>query len=151
MKARLIIISIIVAVMAACDGNSAQKQAEEMLKQANFDYEHGRYDMAIQAIDSLRKIYPNAVDVRRKALTLYQNISLRQAQEDLEQTDQLLQEAKRDYEFVKTEVEKRRAELTATAEELQTVTLMKMKVDSLQVRFDVQCAKIKYIHKRQKE
>lgn len=150
MRPKLLIIPLVAAIMAACGGNSAQKHAEEMLRQACFDYEHGRYDMALEAIDSLRKIYPNAVEVRRKALTLYQNISLKQAQEDLEQTDKLLQEAKSDYEFVKKEVEKRRAELRAKPEELETVTLMKMKVDSLQVRFDVQCAKIKYIHKRQK-
>lgn len=150
MKLRLLVISLATALMAACGGNSAQQDAEEMLKQANFDYEHGHYDMALAAIDSLRKIYPNAIEVRRKALALYQNISLRQAQEDLELTDSLLKEAKSDYEFVKNEVGKRRDELRATAEELETVTLMKIKVDSLQTRYDVQCAKIRYIHKRQK-
>lgn len=51
---------------------------------------------------------------------------------------------------MKEEVAKRHNELRATAEELETVTLMRIKVDSLQTQFDVQCAKIKYIHKRQK-
>lgn len=150
MRFRLLIISLTAALMAACSGNDAQRNAEEMLKQAKFDFEHGRYEMALEAIDSLRKIYPNAVEARRKALALYQNISLKQAQEDLEQTDKLLQEAKREYDIMKREVDKRRAELRATPEELQAVTLMKMEMDSLQVRFDVQCAKIRYIHKQQK-
>lgn len=150
MKPKLLFLTLAALLMAACGGNSAQRNAEELLKQATFDYEHGRYEMAFAAIDSLRKIYPNAIEVRRKALALYQNISLKQAQEELEHTDHLLQEARADYEFVKEEVAKRHNELRATAEELETVTLMRIKVDSLQTQFDVQCAKIKYIHKRQK-
>lgn len=150
-KLRLFVILFIAATLMASCGGSAQQKAEELLRQADFDFEHGHYDMALASIDSLRKIYPNAVDVRRRALVLYQNISLKQAQEDLERTDRLLQVARRDYEYIKREVEKRRSDLNATAEQLQTLTLTKMKLDSLQVRFDMQCAKIKYIHKRQKE
>lgn len=149
-KLRLSIILFAAAVLASC-GGSAQQKAEELLRQADFDFEHGHYDMALASIDSLRKIYPNAVDVRRRALVLYQNIALKQAQEDLEQTDRLLQVARRDYDYIKREVEKRRSDLNATAEQLRTMTLTKIKLDSLQVRFDMQCAKIKYIHKRQKE
>lgn len=149
-KLRLSIILFAAAVLASC-GGSAQQKAEELLRQADFDFEHGHYDMALASIDSLRKIYPNAVDVRRRALVLYQNIALKQAQEDLEQTDRLLQVARHDYDYIKREVEKRRSDLNATAEQLRTMTLTKMKLDSLQVRFDMQCAKIKYIHKRQKE
>lgn len=65
-----------VAALASC-GDSDRQNAEEMLKQAGYDYEHGRYDMALATIDSLRKTYPDIVDVRRKALALYQNISLK--------------------------------------------------------------------------
>lgn len=147
---RLLTISIAAAMMAACV-NETQRKAEELLKQARFDYEHGRYEMALASIDSLRKIYPNAVEVRRKALELYQNVALKQAQEILEETDKELQEALREYDFVKREVDKRKAELRVTEGELQTVAIVKKKVDSLQVVFDTQCAKIKYIHKRQKQ
>ena len=150
-KLKLLVLALAAVLMAACGGSSAQEKAEELLRQADFDFEHGRYDMALASIDSLRKIYPNAVEVRRRALTLYQNISLKQAQEDLEQTDRLLQVARRDYDYIRQEVEKRRSDLKATPEQLRTMTLTKMKLDSLQVRFDMQCAKIKYIHKRQKE
>ena len=41
--------------------------------------------------------------------------------------------------------------LRATAEELQMLNETKVRLDSLKVRFDMQCAKIKYIHKKQKE
>ena len=139
-----------VAALASC-GDSDRQNAEEMLKQAGYDYEHGRYDMALATIDSLRKTYPDIVDVRRKALALYQNISLKKAQEELEETDRQLQEVNATYEMIRDIVERRKAALQATADDLQTLTLMRIKRDSLQTRFDVQCAKIKYIHKRQKE
>lgn len=139
-----------VAALASCD-DSDRQNAEEMLKQAGYDYEHGRYDMALATIDSLRKTYPDIVDVRRKALALYQNISLKKAQEELEETDRQLQEVNATYEMIRETVERRKAALQATADDLQTLTLMRIKRDSLQTRFDVQCAKIKYIHKRQKE
>lgn len=143
-------ISAAVAALASC-GDSDRQNAEEMLKQAGYDYEHGRYDMALATIDSLRKTYPDIVDVRRKALALYQNISLKKAQEELEETDRQLQEVNATYEMIRETVERRKAALQATADDLQTLTLMRIKRDSLQTRFDVQCAKIKYIHKRQKE
>ena len=41
--------------------------------------------------------------------------------------------------------------LRATKEELSMLNKTKVKLDSLRVRFDMQCAKIKYIHKKQKE
>lgn len=107
--------------------------------------------MALATIDSLRKTYPDIVDVRRKALALYQNISLKKAQEELEETDRQLQEVNATYEMIRETVERRKAALQATADDLQTLTLMRIKRDSLQTRFDVQCAKIKYIHTRQKE
>ena len=147
---KIVMICTAMAALASC-GDSDRNKAEEMLKQAGYDYEHGRYDMALATIDSLRKTYPDIVDVRREALVLYQNISLKKAQEDLEETDRQLQEFNATYEMVRETVEKKKAALQATAEELQTLTLMRIKRDSLQARFDMQCAKIKYIHKRQKE
>lgn len=147
---KIVMICAAMAALASC-GDSDRNKAEEMLKQAGYDYEHGRYDMALATIDSLRKTYHDIVDVRREALVLYQNISLKKAQEDLEETDRQLQEFNATYEMVRETVEKKKAALQATAEELQTLTLMRIKRDSLQARFDMQCAKIKYIHKRQKE
>ena len=53
--------------------------------------------------------------------------------------------------MMKETVARKKAELKVTAEELNTLTLMRMKRDSLQTAFDTQCAKIKYIHRKQKE
>lgn len=152
MKRHLVFIYIAAALLAvSCSGNSSQKAAEDMFVKAEKYFSEGKYDKARTAVDSLRKIFPNAVETRRKALALYQNISLKEAQEDLAQTDSILQSVTHDYNYQKTKVDKDKANLCATAEELDMLTRTKMKLDSLKVRFDMQCAKIKYIHKKQKE
>ena len=135
----------------SCGGSDAQQAAENMLEQAEKYFSEGSYDRAKIAIDSLRKVYPGAVETRKKALKLFQNISLKEAQEDLAVTDSALQAVTLDYKYIKDKLNRDKAELRATAEELETLTRTKMKLDSLKVRFDMQCAKIKYIHKKQKE
>ena len=153
MKNRLIITICVAAavVMTACSSNDAQKSAEGMLEKAEKYFSEGSYDRAKIAIDSLRKVYPGAVETRKKALKLFQDISLKEAQEDLALTDSIMQKVGLDYKYIKEKVEKDKAELRATAEELELLTRTKMKYDSLKVRFDMQCAKIKYIQKKQKE
>ena len=135
----------------SCGGSDAQQAAENMLEQAEKYFSEGSYDRAKIAIDSLRKVYPGAVETRKKALKLFQNISLKEAQEDLAVTDSALQAVTLDYKYIKDKVNRDKAELRATAEELETLTRTKMKLDSLKVRFDMQCAKIKYIHKKHKK
>ena len=150
---KCLILQIMVGTMltVSCGGSDAQQAAENMLEQAEKYFSEGSYDRAKIAIDSLRKVYPGAVETRKKALKLFQNISLKEAQEDLAVTDSALQAVTLDYKYIKDKVEKDKAELRATAEELEMLTKTKMKLDSLKVRFDMQCAKIKYIHKKQKE
>ena len=153
MKNHLILPICIAAAltMTSCSGNDAQKAAEDMLVEAEKSFSEGSYDRAKIAIDSLRKVYPGAVETRKKALKLFQDISLKEAQEDLALTDSIMQKVGLDYKYIKDKVEKDKAELRATPDELELLTRTKMKLDSLKVRFDMQCAKIKYIHKKQKE
>ena len=150
---KCLILQIMVGAMltVSCGGSDAQQAAENMLEQAEKYFSEGSYDRAKIAIDSLRKVYPGAVETRKKALKLFQNISLKEAQEDLAVTDSALQAVTLDYKYIKDKGDRDKAELRATAEELETLTRTKMKLDSLKVRFDMQCAKIKYIHKKQKE
>ena len=137
--------------LTSCDGNGSRQTAETLLEEAGQLFNDGDYDRALAKIDSLRKVFPNAIETRKKALTLYQSISLKQAQEDLAHTDSILQELTHDYNYQKAKVDKDREMLRATAEELQMLNETKVRLDSLKVRFDMQCAKIKYIHKKQKE
>ena len=153
MKNELILPSCIAAGLAMTAGrrNDPPRAAEDMLVKAEKYFSEGSYDRAKIAIDSLRKVYPGAVETRKKALKLFQDISLKEAQEDLALTDSIMQKVGLDYKYIKEKVEKDKAELRATAEELELLTRTKMKYDSLKVRLDMQCAKIKYIHKKQKE
>ena len=137
--------------LTSCDSNGSRQTAETLLEEAGQLFSDGDYDRALAKIDSLRKIFPNAIETRKKALTLYQSISLKQAQEDLAHTDSILQALTHDYNYQKAKVDKDREMLRATAEELQMLNETKVRLDSLKVRFDMQCAKIKYIHKKQKE
>lgn len=140
----------IVVILAACD-NSSQKKADLLLKQANEQFGQREYAKALQSIDSLRRVYPNAIDTRKKALKLQQNIELKRAQEELALVDSALQAVNHDYSYQQQKVEKDRQELRATPEELTMLTRTRVHRDSLRTRHEVLCAKIRYIHKKQKE
>ena len=76
---------------------------------------------------------------------------MKRSQEELAIVDSMLEAVKHDYVYQKQKVEKDKQELRATPEELTLLTKTRVKRDSLQTRFDVLCAKIRYIHKKQKE
>jgi hypothetical protein len=139
-----------ILLLTACQ-DSTQQQAEGMLQRAGQLFDEQQYDRALIVIDSLRKVYPGAIETRKQALRLQQNIELKRSQEELALVDSALQAVKHDYEYQKQKVEKDKQELRATAEELTMLTKSRVTRDSLQTRFDVLCAKIRYIHKKQKE
>jgi multidrug efflux pump subunit AcrA (membrane-fusion protein) len=141
---------LLAAMLVACS-DEKQKAAEQMLQKASLQFEQRQYDRALITIDSLRKVYPGAIETRKQALILQQNIELKRSQEELAIIDSLLQVVKSDYETLKLKVEKDKQELRATPEELTMLTKTRVRRDSLQTRFEVLCAKIRYIHKKQKE
>ena len=148
---RLVLSAMAVLLLVSCGENESQKQAEAMLEKAGICYEQGQYNQALIVIDSLRKIYPNAIDTRKKALKLYQDIELKKAQQELLITDSLLQTVNHDYAYQQEKVERDKAALRATPEELTMLTLTRMKRDSLRTQAEVLGAKIRYIHKKQTE
>jgi len=148
---RLVLSALSALLLVSCGENAAQKQAEEMLEKAGTCYEQGQYNEALIVIDSLRKVFPNAIDARKKALKLYQDIELKKAQVELATTDSLLQAVNHDYVYQQEKVERDKAALRATPEELTMLTLTRIKRDSLRTQTEVLGAKIRYIHKKQKE
>ena len=148
---RIIFILSSVILFTACGGNSKQKEAEDLLKQAGALFEQKKYDEARACIDSLRSAYPNAIDARKKALALYQEIELKRAQEELALTDSLLQQVQHEYDDMQAKVEKDKAELLATPEELTLLTKTRIKRDSLRTQCETLGAKIRYIRKKQEE
>jgi hypothetical protein len=139
-----------ILLLTACQ-DVKQQEAEGMLQRAGQLFAEQQYDRALIVIDSLRKVYPSAIETRKQALRLQQNIELKRSQEELALVDSALQAVKHDYEYQKQKVEKDKAELRATPEELTMLTKTRMHRDSLQTRYDVLCGKIRYIHKKQKE
>ena len=139
---RLVLSALTALLLMSCGENEAQKQAEEMLEKAGACYEQGQYDKAV---------FPNAIDTRKKALKLYQDIELKKTQQELTMTDSLLQAVNHDYTYQQEKVERDKAALRATPEELTMLTLTRMKRDSLRTQYEVLGAKIRYIHKKQKE
>ena len=107
-----------------------------MLAKIDSLYEKGRYKEVLDSIVSLRTTYPSAVETRKKALVIWQNASLKIAQEDVARTDVMLQETLR-----KIEAET----------DLGKANLLRVKRDSLKARYEAMCGVVKMIHMRQKE
>ena len=91
------------------------------------------------------------IQQRKAALKHHQDSALTASQREVERLDQELQRVNAEYNRMKEAAEAAHAAGTATADQLTAVTQMRMHRDSLQTQFDVLCAKIKYIRKRQKE
>lgn len=137
--------------LASCGENPIEKQAGEMLEKAQTEFKGGDYAKAIATIDSLRKKFPKAIEARKQALKLYQEVELKRAELQVQNADTVLQRVEKEYQELKSTVDQLRSKGEATAEQLRNVNLMRVKRDSLKTIFDVECAKIKYIKKKMEE
>lgn len=145
-----IILSAMLVVVACGKGND---EAKQLLDEARVALDEHRYGDVLAKIDTLRSRYPRAVEERKAALPLWQKAELLRTQDDLAVVDSALNATERELEQAKTE--------TAQASESgnheawrqlnRRTNMLQMRRDSLKNRFDVACAKIKYIHKKQKE
>ena len=104
--------------------------------------------MLVACTDNSRR---QEIEQRRAALKHKQDSTLEASQRELAVVDSTLQAVKAEYERMKAEVEQHKAELKATAEELTALTMMRVRRDSLQTRWDVLGATIKYIRQKQNE
>lgn len=138
-------------MLAACGGKSVDEKAGKLLEQAQTQFEQGAYTEALATIDSLRKNCPDAIEARKKALRLYQEVELKRARITVESTDTVLQRVEREYQALKQTVDSLREKSLATEDQLRKVNLMRVYRDSLKTVFDVECAKIKYIKKKMEE
>ena len=91
------------------------------------------------------------IRLRKEALVHKQDSVLKTSQKEVEELDKEIQTVNRKYNQMKHEAQVAHDAGTATAEQLREVTRMRMHRDSLKTRFDMLCAKIKYIRKRQSE
>lgn len=145
----LCVLSLMTTVLTSCSGTMSEEQrARVWLDKARELYAQDKHDEAIAAIDSLRADCPGAIDERREALALYKEIDLARTEKDIARTDSLLGVATAAYGRMSDEVEKSKAQGTATAEQLTATTRARMQRDSLQAAFNFLCAKAKHIRRQ---
>lgn len=137
----------LVALLAGC-ADRQQREAEQWLERATTLYAQERYTDALDALDSLRSRCPEAIEARRKAMTMRQDIELGLAQHEIETIDRRLAEATALYETMKAAADSCHDAGTATAAQLTAVTRQMLLRDSLRAAFEIQCAKVKHIHKK---
>lgn len=150
MKLHLIIYIALAATLAGC-AEKQDRELQALVTEMRESYAEGRDSACLAAIDTLRAKFPKAIAERKEALKLYQEASLRIAQKQLAYVDSALEAEKNIFRTMEKSVAAHKEKGIATAEELTALTRKRMLRDSLQTQFDVLCAKIKYIHKRQKQ
>lgn len=123
------------ACLAACQPSEDEKAAPAMQRIDSL-YKAGNYQATLNAITRLRAEHPKALESRKRALTIWQEASLKMAQEDIARTDSALQATTKAFEAERNIGRRNR---------------LGVRRDSLQVRYDALCGTVRVIHKRQKE
>ncbi|MBM6991952.1 MAG: hypothetical protein I3J02_01590 [Prevotella sp.] len=126
---------LVLIFMVSCQPTEDEKAAP-LMHRIDSLFQKRDYRQTLTAIKELRVKHPAAVESRRKALKIWQEASLLMTQEDIGTTDSALQVTIEAYKRATTFGEKNR---------------LRVRRDSLQVRYDALCGTVRVIHKRQKE
>lgn len=135
MKKATLLTLAAMALMASCQKTEDEKAASLMNKIDSL-YKAGNYQATLNAITRLRANHPKAVESREKALKIWQNASLKMTQAEIGRTDSALQATIAQY---------------GAEKDLYKKNMLRVKRDSLQVRYDALCGTVRVIHKRQAE
>lgn len=123
------------ALLSSCQKTEDEKAAPLMSKIDSL-YNAGNYNATLNAITRLRANHPKAVESREKALKIWQDASLKMTQAEIGRTDSALQATIAQY---------------GAEKDLYRKNMLRVKRDSLQVRYDALCGTVRVIHKRQAE
>ena len=135
MKKATLLTLAAMALMASCQKTEDEKAASLMNKIDSL-YKAGNYQATLNAITRLRANHPKAVESREKALKIWQDASLKMTQAEIGRTDSALQATIAQY---------------GAEQDLYRKNMLRVKRDSLQVRYDALCGTVRVIHKRQAE
>lgn len=130
-----LLLLLLLATLTACE-QTADEKAEPLMAEIETLYEQGQYQLVLDSITSLRRQFPEAVEARKRALTLWQEASLKLTQADIARTDSALQVAIRQFNEART---------------IRERNFIGIRRDSLQIRYDALCGTVRVIHKRQQE
>lgn len=134
MKTNIAIVAIALLTLASCS-NKEEDKAQSLYSEIENLYQAGNYQAALDSIKVLREKYPKAIELRKKSLTLWQDANIKLAQQDIAVTDSALQVVI--------------AQMNA-ATDIATRNKLRLKRDSLQVRYDTQCAVVRAVRMKQK-
>lgn len=135
MKKATLLTLAAMALMASCQKTEDEKAASLMNKIDSL-YKAGNYQATLNAITRLRANHPKAVESREKALKIWQDALLKMTQAEIGRTDSALQATIAQY---------------GAEKDLYRKNMLRVKRDSLQVRYDALCGTVRVIHKRQAE
>ena len=134
MKTNIAIVAMALLTLASC-GNKEEDKAQSLYSKIENLYQAGNYQATLDSIKVLREKYPKAIELRKKSLTLWQDANIKLAQQDIAVTDSALQVVI--------------AQMNA-ATDIATRNKLRLKRDSLQVRYDTQCAVVRAVRMKQK-
>ncbi len=117
-------------LMCLCCKEKDDDKAMDMISDIEQSVAAGDFRSALDSIVILRDRYPNAINARKRALELWQEASLAEAEYEARQTDSLLQITLRAIDSVPTLLEQ---------------NMMRNRRDSLQARYDAEVGVIKII------
>ena len=133
MKRTFFLIATVMVALTACQQKSDDDEAAQLLTEIETLYKQGEYRTALDSIESLRMRFPKSVEARRRALRLWQEASLKMAQQDIAVTDSALQAT------------------TAQMQAEQRIyerNMLGVKKDSLQARYEALIGVVRMIRKR---
>ncbi|MCD8283023.1 MAG: hypothetical protein LUC22_07210, partial [Prevotella sp.] len=91
-KKTYIALVVCVLLLSSCEGKSDDERAAAMVSDIEQAVSKGDFRSALDSIVVLRSRYPKAVNARRRALELWQDASLLEAEAEAAKTDSLLKE-----------------------------------------------------------
>ena len=128
MKTNIAIVAMALLTLASC-GNKEEDKAQSLYSEIENLYQAGNYQATLDSIKVLREKYPKAIELRKKSLTLWQDANIKLAQHSALQVVI--------------------AQMNATTD-IATRNKLRLKRDSLQVRYDTQCAVVRAVRMKQK-
>ena len=95
----MILLACLCCTLFSCE--NVEKKAGEKLQTAREAFERGDFSEAKKQIDSIKILYPKAIETRREGISLMQQVELKEQQESLIYLDSMLQVKQQEFEAIK--------------------------------------------------
>lgn len=122
--------------ITGCGEKTEDEMAQPLIENIEASVAQGDYRSALDSIIKLRDRFPKAIKARKRALELWQDASLMQAQHEVEVTDSALQATLAEIEKAPTLLEQ---------------NMLRNKRDSLKARYDAECGVVRIIKKQKQD